>query len=229
MKEVRIGMIGVGQIGKIHLNEYKDMEGVKVVAIADVDPVALKEASDYFGIEQTYSDFREMLAADDVDAVDICLHNNLHMPFTVAALEAGKDVFCEKPMAGAYVDAVKMFETAKTCGRMLSIQLGTLFDKETKVAKHLIDAGHLGKVFHARSTGFRRRGRPFVDGYGTEQFVQKSCFGRWVVNDSSHRSQSRVNSKLIPRRFMCERMLSVVVWCPASAISSCTTLAPCVG
>ena len=183
MKEIRLGIIGVGQIGKIHLNEYKDMEGVKFVAAADVAPEALKEAGEFFGIERTYTDFREVLASDDIDAVDICLHNNLHMPFTVAALEAGKDVFCEKPMAGAYVDAVKMFETAQACGRKLSIQLGTLFDKETKVAKHLIEAGHLGKVFHARSTGFRRRGRPFVDGYGTESFVQKDVAAGGALYD----------------------------------------------
>ncbi|MHC4561777.1 MAG: Gfo/Idh/MocA family protein [Planctomycetota bacterium] len=183
MKEVRLGMIGVGQIGKIHLNEYKDMEGVKLVAAADVDPAALKEAGDYFDIERTYTDFREMLACDDIDAVDVCLHNNLHMPFTVAALEAGKHVFCEKPMAGAYVDAVKMLDTAKACGKMLSIQLGTLFDKETKVARRLIEAGRLGKVFHARSTGFRRRGRPFVDGYGTAQFVQKKVAAGGALYD----------------------------------------------
>ena len=183
MQEIRLGIIGVGQIGKIHLNEYKDIPGVKFVAAADLDESALTEASDYFGIERTTTDFRELLAADDIDAVDVCLHNNLHMPFTCAALEAGKDVYCEKPMAGAYVDAVKMLETAKACGRKLSIQLGTLFDKETKVAKRLIDAGRLGNVFHARSTGFRRRGRPFVDGYGTEQFVQKNVAAGGALYD----------------------------------------------
>lgn len=54
----------------------------------------------------------DLLAREDIQAVDICLHNNYHMSATVAALEAGKDVFCEKPMAGAYVDALRMWETA---------------------------------------------------------------------------------------------------------------------
>jgi predicted dehydrogenase len=76
-------------------------------------------------------------------------------------------------MAGSYVDAKSMFDTAQQTGRKLSIQLSTLFAKETKLAKHLIDKGELGTVYHARSTGFRRRGRPFVDGYGTPTFVQK--------------------------------------------------------
>ena len=134
-------------------------------------------------VDENVSDVPHAASADDIDAVDVCLHNNLHMPFTCAALEAGKDVYCEKPMAGAYVDAVKMLETANACGRKLSIQLGTLFDKETKVAKRLIDAGRLGDVFHARSTGFRRRGRPFVDGYGTEQFVQKKVAAGGALYD----------------------------------------------
>ncbi len=95
------------------------------------------------------------------------------MPITVAALEAGKDVFCEKPMAGAYADAERMLQTARTGKRKLSIQISNIFDKETKAAKALIDGGHLGKLYHARSTGHRRRGRPFVDGYGSPTFVQK--------------------------------------------------------
>jgi predicted dehydrogenase len=95
------------------------------------------------------------------------------MPVTVAALQAGKHVYCEKPMAGAYVDAEAMYKAAQEAGRKLSIQLGTLYAKETKAAKALIDMGMLGQLYHARSTGFRRRGRPYVDGYGSQAFVQK--------------------------------------------------------
>jgi len=92
---------------------------------------------------------------------------------TIAALEAGKDVYCEKPMAGAYADALAMKETADRLERRLSIQLGTLFSKETKAAKRLVDDGLLGDLYYARSVGFRRRGRCYVDGYGTESFVKK--------------------------------------------------------
>jgi predicted dehydrogenase len=95
------------------------------------------------------------------------------MPATVAALEAGKHVYCEKPMAGSYVDAKTMLDAAAAAGKNLHIQLSTLYANETRAAKDLIDAGELGEVYHARSTGFRRRGRPYVDGYGTPTFVQK--------------------------------------------------------
>jgi predicted dehydrogenase len=86
-------------------------------------------------------------------------------------------------MAGAYRDAEAMLRTAREAGQKLSIQLATLFTKETKAAKLLIDAGHLGKIYHARSTGFRRRGRPYVDGYGTEKFVQKDVAGGGALYD----------------------------------------------
>jgi predicted dehydrogenase len=96
------------------------------------------------------------------------------MPVAVAALEAGKHVYCEKPMAGSYADAAVMLESARRLDRMFSIQLSTLYSNETKAAKALIEAGRLGVVYHARSAGFRRRGRPYVDGYGTPNFVQKA-------------------------------------------------------
>jgi len=102
---------------------------------------------------------------------------------TVLALRAGKHVYCEKPMAGAYADAKAMMDEAAACQRKLSIQLFSLFTKQAKVAKRLIDAGKLGRVFHARSTGFRRRGRPFVDGYGTSMFVRKQIAAGGAMYD----------------------------------------------
>ncbi|MCC7495510.1 MAG: Gfo/Idh/MocA family oxidoreductase [Fimbriimonadaceae bacterium] len=183
MSEIRIGFVGVGQIAKSHLKQYQGVPGAKVVAATDINPDELARVAAEYGIEHTYSDFREMLQRDDLDAVDVCLHNNFHAPVTIAALQAGKHVYCEKPMAGAYVDAVAMQQTAAETGRKLHIQLSTLYSKEAKIAKKLIDEGHLGTVYHARSTGFRRRGRPFVDGYGTPSFVKKEVAAGGALYD----------------------------------------------
>ncbi len=182
-EKVRIGVIGVGQIGKHHLERYAKIEGGEVVAIADINAEELARVSGVFGIPDAYTNFRELLARDDIVAVDVCLHNNYHMPVTVVALEAGKNVYCEKPMAGSYIDAETMYKTAQELGRKLSIQLNTLYAKETKAAKHLIDNGYLGKVYHGRSTGHRRRGRPFVDGYGSPNFVQKEIASGGALYD----------------------------------------------
>jgi predicted dehydrogenase len=174
VRKIRIGCIGVGQIGKHHLENYSNIEDAEIVAIADVDEAELQRVAELYNVPHAYTDFRELLKRDDIDAVDVCLHNNLHRPVTVAALEAGKHVYCEKPIAGSYLDAQVMYDTAKGLGLKLSIQLRFLFDNEVKAARALVDHGMLGKPYHARSTGYRRRGRPYVDGYGTATFVQKA-------------------------------------------------------
>ena len=182
-EKLRIGIIGVGQIGKIHLENYQTIPEVAVVAVADKDREHTRAVAAHYGNPEVYADFHELLARQDILAVDVCLHNNLHMPVSVAALEAGKHVYCEKPMAGSYRDAEKMYHTARNMGLKLSIQLGTLFSWETRAAKTLIKQGWLGKPYHARSVGFRRRGRPYVDGYGSPPFVQKRNSGGGAMYD----------------------------------------------
>ncbi|MBS3763336.1 MAG: Gfo/Idh/MocA family oxidoreductase [Planctomycetes bacterium] len=183
MEPIKLGIIGVGQIGKRHLDRYADIPGAEMVAAADIDEEELNRVADLHDIQHRYTDFRKLLERDDIDAVDVCLHNNYHMPVTVEALRAGKNVYCEKPMAGSYTDALRMLRTAEECNQKLSIQLFSLFSKETRIGKHLINEGHLGDIYHARSTGYRRRGRPYVDGYGTETFVQKKTAAGGALYD----------------------------------------------
>jgi len=173
MRKIRIGVIGVGQIGKSHLQNYASISDAEIVAVCDVNEQEARRVAEQYGIPSVYTDYRELLSRDDIEAVDVCLHNNFHAPMTIAALEAGKHVYCEKPIAGTYFDGKRMLEAAKETGKMLHIQLATLYRKETKAAKALIDSGKLGNIYHARSTGFRRRNRPFVDGYGTKFFTKK--------------------------------------------------------
>lgn len=171
---LRIAIVGCGQIAQQHMANYRNLPGVEMVAFCDLDQAAAQRASEEYGPCDVYSDFREVLKRGDIDAVDVCLHNNLHAPVTIAALEAGKHVYCEKPMAGSYADALAMSEAAKRTGKMLHIQLAFLYAPETRAARELIRDGLLGDVFHGRSAGFRRRGRPYVDGYGTANFVRKA-------------------------------------------------------
>ena len=172
-RPIRIGLIGAGQRGQQHLEDYQHISGAEIVAIADINEALAQRVAARFKIPDVYTDYQDLLQRDDLEAVDVCLHNNLHRPVAVTAMEAGKHVYCEKPMAGSYADAKIMYDTAHALGRKLYIQLFTLFKPETRAAKLLIDEGYLGELYHARSTGFRRRGRPYVDGYGTPTFVQK--------------------------------------------------------
>jgi predicted dehydrogenase len=183
LKPIRIGVIGVGQMGKRHIERYSEIEGVEVAAVAARNEVELKKVASMFNIPDIYTNFEEMLKRDDIDAVDVCLHNNLHAPVSIKALRAGKHVYCEKPIAGSYADGKAMIDTAKEYGKMLHIQLNLFYTKETKAAKQLIDQGKLGEIYHARSTGYRRRFRPYVDGYGKTDFVKKEISGGGALLD----------------------------------------------
>jgi predicted dehydrogenase len=176
--KIRVGIIGAGQIGTSHLNQYSQIPQAQVVAVSDLFADKVEAAKQKFGVADGYADFRELLKRDDIDAVDVCVHNNKHAPIVIATLEAGKHAYCEKPMAGTFRDAANMFDAARKTGRRLHIQMDTVFSAETRAAKRLIDEGRLGNIYSARSFGYRRQGRPFVDGYGTANFVDKSiCAG----------------------------------------------------
>lgn len=181
--EVRIGVIGCGQIAQQHFKTYQDIPEAKIVACADVcEDRAQKSATEY-GIENVYTSAKALLERDDLDAVDVCLHNNYHRAGVEAVLASGKNAYCEKPMAGTYTDALAMQAAAKSAGKMLHIQLAGLYSNEVRAAKGLIEDGELGEVYYARSNGHRRRGRPYLDGYGRPDFVQKENSGGGALYD----------------------------------------------
>ena len=180
----RIGIIGAGQIAQAHLRQWAEIDEIEVAILCDVDEELLERVRTQFGVAETTTDFREVLRRDDLEAVDVCLHNNLHAPVTIEALRAGKHVYCEKPIAGSWADGKAMVDAAKECGRMLHIQLSRLYTDATTASRMVIDAGELGNIYHSAATEYRRRGRPYVDGYGTSRFVQKSQAGGGALYDT---------------------------------------------
>jgi predicted dehydrogenase len=181
--EVKLGIIGAGQIGKSHLRKYKEIPEARMVAVCDVNEAEARRVAEEFKIPHVFTDFRKLLAMPEIAAVDVCLHNNMHAPVSIAVMEAGKHAYCEKPLAGSYVDAKRMVDAAEKTGRMLHMQLSTLYGMDTRVAKRLIDDGRLGRIYYAKSSAYRRRGRPYVDGYGTSSFVQKAIASGGALYD----------------------------------------------
>lgn len=182
-KKINVAVIGCGIIGEAHIKKYREVPDCEVVAICDINEARLDLIGDRYGIGRRFTHIGKLLLEGDIDSVDICLHNNMHAPVTIAVLESGRDAYCEKPMAGTYADALSMYEAAKRTGKKLHIQLATLYTDETKAAKRLIDAGQLGDIYHMRSYGFRRRGRPFVDGYAAKEFVNTTTSGGGALFD----------------------------------------------
>lgn len=188
MENLKIGLVGVGQIGNSHLNKYQSIPSADIVAVADIDEEKRKAVSKKFDIGSVYADYRDLLKDSEVEAVDVCLHNNLHAPVVIDALQAGKDVFCEKPMAGSYQDATEMYDVAGSTGNELDVQNNQLYAKEARVAKKLIDDGKLGDLYYGKVASFqgagcRRRAIPYIDGYGSPNFVQKERSGGGALYD----------------------------------------------
>jgi predicted dehydrogenase len=172
-KPVRVGVIGVGFIGKVHLQALSNVPQAQVVAIADIEPVRLAKQAKEFGIEHTYADFREMLAREDLDAVTVATPNDTHAPLTIAALEAGKHVLCEKPLATNGADALAMTQAAKKANRALMVAFSHRRRGDVQLLKQSIDEGMLGDLYFGKAMWLRRSGIP----YWGEWFTKKERSG----------------------------------------------------
>ncbi len=168
-KEIRIAIIGCGMISHRHMTVIENLnkrgENLRVVAAAEINEERLKEWGKQYGIaeENLYVDFREMLKRDDIDEVEVCVHNNLHTSVATQVMAAGFDCYSEKPMAASYADAKILYDAQKKYGKKLAIQISSIYNPQTRIAKEMIAEGKLGKVYHARSVGHRRQGRPGYD------------------------------------------------------------------
>lgn len=161
---INVGIVGIGFMGKMHFNVYRNYRKVKVVALADIDPVKLTgdwsriggnvpdpraARVDLRGLK-LYSKPEDLFADTDVDVVDITLPTYLHARYTIAALKAGKHVICEKPMALTLADCDKMMAAAKEARRMLAIAHSLRFSPAWAVLKQIIDSKKYGQVRAAR-------------------------------------------------------------------------------
>jgi predicted dehydrogenase len=184
MKEIRVGIIGAGAISHRHMKVYNHIPGMKVVAIAEIDEKKLKEWSEQYKVADTYTDFREMLKRDDIASVDVCVHNNLHAPISIAVMKAGKECYCEKPMSASYADSKLMYNCAQKLGRKFAVQISSLFSGQTKIGKQIIDDGMLGKIYHARSCSTNYRRRPVVEfKLASTDFIRKEVAGHGQTID----------------------------------------------
>ncbi|WP_186578970.1 Gfo/Idh/MocA family protein [Aquibacillus kalidii] len=152
MKKLRVAVIGCGSIAKFrHLPEYGSHSGVEVVAVCDLIEERANEAAETYGAV-AYTDYKTLLKTEQIDAVSVCLPNYLHAPVSVAALEAGCHVLCEKPMATSKEEAENMIKAAKDNGKKLMIAHNQRFVPSHVKAKELIEKGELGKIYSFRTT-----------------------------------------------------------------------------
>ena len=144
---IAIGLIGLGEVGQHHQAAITQASGVRYAWACDLDPSLLAAS----GAERTTAQVEEVLADPAVDAVSICLPHHLHLTIGLAALNAGKHVLVEKPMAVTVADADALIEAASETGRSLGVSHNQLFYAPHVRAKQLIENGELGRVRQLRS------------------------------------------------------------------------------
>jgi predicted dehydrogenase len=170
MKKYKIAIIGCGFVAngagtgnQIHMPSLAKMQDeVEMVAFCDlIEEKAFKSAKEYGSSKaKVYTDYRDLLKDESIDIVDVCTPNKSHAEITIAALQAGKHVYCEKPMAKTYADAVKMLEAAKRTGKKLTIGYQYRFRPDSWYLNKLCRRGDLGEIYFAKAHALRRRAVP---------------------------------------------------------------------
>lgn len=160
----KVGIIGCGGIanGK-HMPALAKMKGrVEMVAFCDILPEKAEKAAAEYGAEgaKTYTDYRELLKDASIDVVHVCTPNDSHADISIAALEAGKHVSCEKPMAKTAADARRMYEASQKSDKKLTISYQNRFRQDSLYLKQAVEDGELGEVYYARAHAIRRRAVP---------------------------------------------------------------------
>jgi predicted dehydrogenase len=162
-RKVRIGIIGCGGIanGK-HLPSLSKLEQVELVAFCDIEVEKAQKASHEYGVSDAgvYEDYRDLLKDSSIEVVHVLTPNASHADISVAALESGKHVMCEKPMAINSEEAKLMVEAAKRTGKKLTIGYNNRFRQDSQHLKELCEQGDLGEVYYAKAHAIRRRAVP---------------------------------------------------------------------
>jgi predicted dehydrogenase len=160
-EKIRLGFIGAGGISRFHMAAAAKLaDRVTLQAVCDINETAAEEKAEKYGIRFVYTDYKDLLASPDIDAVIITLPNFLHAKVSVEALEAGKHVLCEKPMVTNAAEAHAVIRAWDQSGKQFMVSMNNRFRKAAQWIHHYVQSGKLGKVYYAKTGWIRRRGIP---------------------------------------------------------------------
>ena len=178
-RKLKVGIIGTGWIAEAHIQSYKNMPDVEVVAAADLIPGKAEAFMERFGVEGVhfYPSHKEMIDNEQLDAVSVCTYNAAHAVPTIYALEHGVNVLLEKPFTVTTEEAVEVMRAEKKSGKVLSIGFQPRGDENMQNIKKIVDSGVLGKIYYIQTGGGRRRGIP------NSTFIEKQTAGIGALGD----------------------------------------------
>ena len=185
-----IGIIGVG-VGRRQAQGFRADDRVSHVALCDADPAKLAKAAEEVGTDDTTTQWRDLLLRDDIHVISVAAPDHLHAEMSVAALEAGKHVLCEKPMAMDLGEAREMVETVRRTGLKLMVNNVLRFYARFRHVKQMVAAGELGRIYaaegdyihntlHLIRTGWRGPHRRSVTTGGGVHMLDLL---RWIVGE----------------------------------------------
>ena len=163
MSKLRVAIIGTGGISHEHMKGYLSVpEDVEIVGLCDIDEEKVNNYAKKYDVDAkcVYTDYRKMLAEVKPDAVSVCTWNAEHKAATIAALEAGANVLCEKPMAMNTQEALEMEAVAEKTGKLLMVGFVRRFGNDAEILTEFIKNGTLGDLYYAKATYLRRNGWP---------------------------------------------------------------------
>ncbi len=164
-KKLKVGLIGVGGIARVHMPGWLENPNAEIVAGCDVVESVLQTWSETYGITKISTHADDLINDPDIDIIDICTPNNYHAPLAIAALNAGKHVICEKPLAPSPALIRDMIAARDASGKLLMTAQHFRFNGASRAMKAEIDTGVLGEIYHARSWMLRRAGIPTRPGF----------------------------------------------------------------
>ncbi len=178
-RKLKVGIVGTGWIAEAHIESYKQMEDVEIVAAADLIPGKAEAFMKRYGVEgvRFYPSHKEMIDSEELDAVSVCTYNTAHAIPTIYALEHGVNVLLEKPFTVTLDEAVEVCKAEKASGKILSIGFQPRGDLNMQMIKKIVDSGALGKIYYIQTGGGRRRGIP------NSTFIEKATGGIGALGD----------------------------------------------
>jgi len=168
-RTLKVGVIGVGGILRVHMPGWEQHPQTEVVAASDIDANVLQNWGKQWGVDRLYTDATDLINDPEIDIIDIVTPNMYHAPLAIAALDAGKHVICEKPLAPTPREINDMIAARDRSGKLLMTAQHFRFRGISQALKNEIDAGALGDIYHARSWMLRRHAIPTRPGFLLKQ------------------------------------------------------------
>jgi predicted dehydrogenase len=164
--KLKVGIVGMGTIGPVHADAYVNSGEAEIVGICDLLPQKLELHGNKLGVKNRYKDYRQLLAGD-AQAISVCVPNAMHKEIAIAALQAGKHVLLEKPMALNSTQAADICTAGRKAKGILQIGMVNRQKPDAQVLRQCIKDGMLGDIYHIRAVLIRRRGIPGMGGWFT--------------------------------------------------------------